>query len=513
MVSALNTYQVLARRYRPQTFADLVGQETVVRTLRNALATGTIAHAYVFSGLRGVGKTTAARILAKALNCEHGPTPDPCGSCVPCREIAEGSSMDVLEIDAASNRGIDNVRELREVARILPVRDRYRVFILDEAHQLTPEAFNALLKILEEPPPHVVFVLASTEKHKFPPTILSRCQQLEFRPLPVELIAGRLTQVAKREGFGLEEAAAHLIARAAQGSLRDALSILDQVRAFVGQGVVDEAAACQVLGLPPGEFLLALWEALRLGDAGQALALLAQGEARGLDPHLLYQQLLELLRSLTLVAANPEAPLPYPEGLREQLRASAAAVGLANLLRLLALAVSGRELVGLAPSPGLGVMVAVGKLALWPRLVRVEALLAGQEPPAPAPGLQEGTKGAVAALRETEEGSSLARFFAEVEAKLGTTMLARLRNGAQLALEGEELVVRLQPGPAATVKALQECFPQLATLATACGVAAKARLEVAERSPSLEERVQADPRVQTALKVFGGKITKVEERS
>jgi len=509
----LSTYQVLARRYRPQTFADLVGQETVVRTLRNALATGTVAHAYVFSGLRGVGKTTAARILAKALNCEHGPTPDPCGSCVSCREIAEGTSMDVLEIDAASNRGIDNVRELREVARILPVRDRYRVFILDEAHQLTPEAFNALLKILEEPPPHVVFVLASTEKHKFPPTILSRCQQLEFRPLPVELIAGRLAEVASREGFRLEEAAAHLIARAAQGSLRDALSILDQVRAFVGEAAVDEAAASQVLGLPPGEFLLSLWEALRQGDAGRALELLAQGEARGLDPLLVYQQLLELLRSLTLVAANPEAPLPYPEGVRQQLRSSASQVGLANLLRLLALAVSGRELVGLAPSPGLGVMVAVGKLALWPRLARVEALLSGQEPPAPLCSPGEAATSAPTAGPEPGEASGLAGFFAQVEAKLGATLLARLRNGAQLALEGEELVVRLQPGPAATVKALQECFPQLEALAKACGLASKARLELVERPPTLEERVQGDPRVQAALKVFGGKISKVEERS
>lgn len=508
----MSAYQVLARRYRPQTFADLVGQEAVVRTLRNALASGTVAHAYVFSGLRGVGKTTAARLLAKALNCEQGPTPDPCGSCVPCQEIAEGRSLDVLEIDAASNRGIDHVRELREVARILPVRDRYRVFILDEAHQLTGEAFNALLKVLEEPPPHVVFVLASTEKQRFPPTILSRCQQLEFRPLPVDVIAARLQEVATREGFTLEEAAAHLIARAAAGSLRDGLSILDQVRAFVGTGVVDEKAASQVLGLPPLEFLLALWEALCKGEASRALQLLAQGEEQGLDPLSVYQQLLELLRNLALSAAGVEGPLPYPEGVRQDLAGAARQLGLAALLRLLNLAVAGRELVSLAPSPSLGVMVAVGKLALWPRLVRVEQLLAGEVPPAVeisasgGPPSEEGS-----APPEAEQGT-VAAFLQAVEHKLGVTVAARVRSVCSLSVDGEELVLRLQAGPAATGRAIQEVAGQLERLAQELGVARRLRLVEAERASSLAERVTADGRVQTALRVFGGRITKVEER-
>jgi len=497
----VSTYQVLARRYRPQTFEDLVGQETVVRTLRNALKAGTIAHAYVFSGLRGVGKTSAARILAKALNCEGGPTPDPCGQCVPCREIAEGTSLDVLEIDAASNRGIDHVRELREVARILPVRDRYRVFILDEAHQLTNEAFNALLKVLEEPPAHVVFILASTEKHKFPATILSRCQQLEFRPLPVETIARRLQQVAAEEGFTLSEAAAHLLARAAAGSLRDGLSILDQVRAFVGEGAISEEAASQVLGLPPMEFLLSLWDALRQGHAGKALQLLAQGEAQGLDPWLCYQQLLELLRSLALALASEGASLPYPETARPLLLASAQEVGLEGLLRLLGLAISGRDLVNLAPSPGLGVMVAIGRLALWPRLVRVEHLLAGAPEVLPAPE------------KEQTPTAGMEAFLEAVASKLGAADAARLRQASSMKVEGEDLVLRVQPGPAATLKAIQEKLPALEKLAQEMGLAEKARLVLEERAPTLEEQAAADARVQAALKVFRGRITKVEEKS
>ena len=210
-------YQVLARRWRPQRFEDLVGQDVVVRTLRNALSSKQIGHAYLFSGLRGVGKTTVARLLAKALNCEHGPTPEPCGACDACQDITNGSSMDVLELDAASNRGIDDVRELREVARVMPVRDRYRVFIVDEAHQLTEAAFNALLKILEEPPAHVIFIMASTDKQKFPATILSRCLQVDFRPISPDLVAARLKDVAGAEGFALSAAASQMLGPGRRG--------------------------------------------------------------------------------------------------------------------------------------------------------------------------------------------------------------------------------------------------------------------------------------------------------
>ncbi|MDW7968094.1 MAG: DNA polymerase III subunit gamma/tau [Thermoanaerobaculum sp.] len=502
----MSPYQVLARRYRPQTFADLVGQEGVVRTLRNAVLAGQVHHAYVFSGPRGVGKTTAARVLAKALNCEQGPTPDPCGECVPCREIADGTSMDVLEIDAASNRGIDSVRELREVARVLPVRDRFRVFILDEAHQLTGEAFNALLKILEEPPAHVVFVLASTEKHKFPATVLSRCQQLDFRPLPTALIAQRLREVAEREGFVLEEPAAQRLARASQGSLRDGLSLLDQVRAFAGAGPVNDQVVTEVLGLPPVEVLCALWRALCQGQASEALALLAERERQGDDLILLYHELMELLRVLVLATSNPETPWPYPAELREELLASSAQLGLPNLLRMLSLAVQGRELLAAAPSPGLGVMVAVGKLTLWPRLQRVEALLAGGEVPLPAAALPEQREGGKVGASSPAE-----QFLEAVASELGATLAARLRSACQMKVAQDELELVLRGAPNATLKAVQEALPRLEELARAQGVASRVRLVVAEAEPTLMERVTADPRVQAVLQVFGGKVVKVEE--
>jgi DNA polymerase-3 subunit gamma/tau len=227
-------YQVIARKYRPQTFAELVGQEHVRVTLENAIRLGRIAHGYIFSGQRGTGKTTVARILARCLNCVQGPTVTPCGACSSCVEIAAGNSVDVIEIDAASNRGINEMRELRENVRYRPARDRYKVFIIDEAHQITPEAFNALLKTLEEPPEWVVFVLCTTEAHKIPPTIASRCQHFSFRSLSFEEISQRLESICRQEGIEADSEALGVLTLAGDGSLRDSLSALDQAIACCG---------------------------------------------------------------------------------------------------------------------------------------------------------------------------------------------------------------------------------------------------------------------------------------
>ncbi|MGB9606443.1 MAG: DNA polymerase III subunit gamma/tau, partial [Bryobacteraceae bacterium] len=227
-------YQVIARKYRPQNFAELVGQEHVRTTLENAILQGRIAHGYIFSGQRGTGKTTVARILARCLNCVQGPTVNPCGACASCVEIAAGNSVDVIEIDAASNRGINEMRELRENVRYRPARDRYKVFIIDEAHQITPEAFNALLKTLEEPPEWVVFVLCTTEAHKIPATIASRCQHFSFRTLAFEEILQRLEQICAKEGIEADAEALGVLAQAGDGSLRDSLSALDQAIACCG---------------------------------------------------------------------------------------------------------------------------------------------------------------------------------------------------------------------------------------------------------------------------------------
>src|SRR2546426_2485472 len=228
------SYQVIARKWRPQTFKDLVGQEHVTGTLANAIKNDRVAHAYIFSGARGVGKTTAARILAKALNCVHGPTAEPCGECDSCKEIAAGSSLDVIEIDAASNRGIDQIRELREMVRYAPAASRRKVVILDEAHMLTDEASNALLKTLEEPPERVIFVMATTEPEKLADTIRSRSQHFHFRALTFAEIAGRLEEIGQKEKLRIEPGAMAVIARIAEGSLRDALSLLEQALAFCG---------------------------------------------------------------------------------------------------------------------------------------------------------------------------------------------------------------------------------------------------------------------------------------
>src|SRR3989440_10257867 len=232
------TYQVIARKWRPQKFDDVVGQQAVTRTLRNALASKRLAQAFVFAGPRGVGKTTTARILARALNCEKGPTADPCGVCDACVEIAQGRDIDVMEIDAASHTGIDNIREVVIAGlAITPVRDRYKVFIIDEVHQLSSASFNALLKSIEEPPAHVVFMMATTELHKIPDTILSRSQVFEFRTIHTTAIAAQLRRIVDAEGINAEDAALSLIARAAEGSMRDAQSALDQVIAFAGSAV------------------------------------------------------------------------------------------------------------------------------------------------------------------------------------------------------------------------------------------------------------------------------------
>jgi DNA polymerase III subunit gamma/tau len=297
------SYQVFARKYRPQIFDDVLGQDHVVQTLKNAIQQRRLAHAYLFVGPRGTGKTSTARILAKALNCVHGPTPTPCGVCDSCREIALGISLDVLEIDGASNNSVDQVRELRDNVRFAPVKGRYKVYIIDEVHMLTQQAFNALLKTLEEPPQHVIFVFATTEPHKVLPTILSRCQRFDLHRIPPRVIAEHLNFIATQEGVTLSAAAANAIATAADGGLRDAESMLDQLVAFCGTSI-DEHQVLEVFGLTAEQVVLDLSQAIITRESTKALHLIHAQQEAGKDLSKLLTDLLNFLRSLLIAQVD-----------------------------------------------------------------------------------------------------------------------------------------------------------------------------------------------------------------
>ena len=309
------TYQVIARKWRPQTFADLVGQEHVTNTLANAIKNNRVAHAYIFSGARGVGKTTAARILAKAMNCVNGPTAEPCGVCDACKEIAAGTSLDVIEIDAASNRGIDQIRELREMVRYAPAAARSKVVILDEAHMLTGEASNALLKTLEEPPDRVIFVMATTQPEDLEDTIRSRSQHFHFRALTFNEITDRLKFIAEKENLKIDGGALSVIGRMAEGSMRDALSLLEQARAYCGDNITDQAVR-ELLGVVPEDALRELVEAIAEQSAERALGLVHTFQKEGRNLQHFCREAIRHMRNLLiarvcgadsdLIAATPD---------------------------------------------------------------------------------------------------------------------------------------------------------------------------------------------------------------
>ena len=300
------TYEVFARKYRPQTFDDIVGQTHVSRTLKNAVEQNRLAHAYLFVGPRGVGKTSTARILAKALNCVKGPTVTPCGVCDNCKEIAAGNSLDVIEIDGASNNSVEDVRQLRDNVRYAPAKGRYKIYLIDEVHMLSSAAFNALLKTLEEPPPHVKFIFATTEPQKVLPTILSRCQRFDLHRIPANLIAQHLQFIAGKEKITLEQAAAHSIARGAEGGLRDAESMLDQLVAFCGEKIA-EADVLNVFGFTSQQTVASFTEKILRGATADAVQLLHEQSEAGKDMMKLMSDLIAYLRDLLVFKVKPDA--------------------------------------------------------------------------------------------------------------------------------------------------------------------------------------------------------------
>jgi len=377
-------YQVIARKWRPQKFDNVVGQQAVTRTLRNALSSGRLAQAFVFAGPRGVGKTTTARILARALNCVNGPTADPCGRCDACTEIAEGRDMDVLEIDAATHTQVDNIREVIIAGlAIAPVRNRYKVFIIDEVHQLSSASFNALLKSIEEPPPHVVFMMATTELDKIPETVLSRAQVYEFRTITTKAIADQLRTIVDAEQITVPDEALQLVARDADGSMRDAQSKLDQVVAFTGTTVTVEDVGT-VLGLVGRDLLLDAVEAVADENAPAAFTLSARAVEVGYDLRAVCRELSRVVRDLLVVsvdASRANDPEIAGEGERERIKTLAARFSREDLLRAFDLLTKAESDIRGAAQPRYHLEMALLRWIYLRKIVAIEDLIAGNATP------------------------------------------------------------------------------------------------------------------------------------
>jgi DNA polymerase-3 subunit gamma/tau len=428
------SYQVLARKWRPQKFDDVIGQQAVTRTLRNALASGRLAHAFVFAGQRGSGKTTTARILARALSCVTGPTADPCGTCDACVEIAQGRDIDVLEIDAASHTGIDTIREvIIDNLSFAPVRNRYKVFIIDEVHQLSGSSFNALLKSIEEPPAHVVFMMATTELHKIPDTILSRAQVFEFRTIPTPLITAQLRKIADAEGIEAADAALSLIARAAEGSMRDAQSALDQVIAFAGNTIAVEDAST-VLGLVGRDLLFDLIDAVVAEDGPAAFALADRAVEAGHDLKLVLRELSRAVRDLMIVSVDPSraGDGDLAEGERERLTALASRFSREDLMRAFDLLSNAEQEIRTASHPRYQFEMVLLKWMHTRKLVSLTDLLASggsavSKPQIPNPKLQIPSKPASSPAKSTAAPSNPESRIANPDLK--DKLLAEIRSG------------------------------------------------------------------------------------
>ena len=547
-------HEALARKYRPRTFEEMVGQEAVVRTLTNALKSRKIHPAYIFSGIRGVGKTTAARLFAKGLNCEKGPTAIPCNECASCLEIAAARSMDVLEIDGATNTKAEEARDLMQAARYMPVRDRFRVFIIDEVHMLSTAAFNALLKTLEEPPPHAIFLLATTEPHKIPETIHSRAQHFQFRRVTEAQVVRHLEAVCQSEDVQVDPAALRLVARSGEGSVRDGLTLLDRLMAYA-DGPVTEALAVEVLGVVGREALLGLLDLLAAGDAGGVPAFVDGLRERGQSLEHFLSDFTELTRdALRIRVGGEEAPGDDPH-----LARAASRFSLEDLLRLWDLLVATQQRMKGAPDPDALLELQLVKAALLPKILPLDQLLAGavgaapaQGPPprrseagepagpsrpmakADSPDPQEATEEAGDGLRfralipfqrmdeheahsfEAEDERS-ERFREEASHRL--PLAGPALSTARISLDPEGTVHIALPAAAATAAALlnsKERKLQLEEVARHLGLAGSVLIETEEAGPAEPARTgPAAPEgehgqaVRRVMKILGGQVQKV----
>jgi DNA polymerase-3 subunit gamma/tau len=540
------SYEVFARKYRPQTFDDLVGQSHVSRTLKNAVAQNRLAHAYLFVGPRGVGKTSTARILAKSLNCVKGPTVTPCGECDNCREIAAGNSLDVIEIDGASNNSVEDVRQLRENVRYAPAKGHYKIYLIDEVHMLSPAAFNALLKTLEEPPEHVKFIFATTEPQKVLPTILSRCQRFDLHRIPANLIAKHLQFIAGKEKITLEPAAAHAIARGAEGGLRDAESMLDQLVAFCGEKI-RENDVLNVFGFTSEQTVTDLTGRILRGETPVAIDLLHQQSEAGKDMMRLMSDLIAYLRDLLVFKAKPDALKEDVEGeMQTSLAAHAQLVTTDRLLELVDQFATAEGRMKWAPNKKLHFEVAIikaiqslGQATLDEVIEKLSQLQdggsprSGSAPPVAARSGQgrEDARAEKAVAIESDNNKSVSRVaeatpdanavWEKILAKV-PTQKAFVRNSALaahvLGIEGRNFQLGFAPGDKAMMDILgtQANRKLLETLLREItGTDWNVKLNLKENLPSKQpqvsegspdENVKEDPLIQEAIGLFNARI-------
>lgn len=547
------SYLVLARKWRPQTFEDIVSQEFVTQSLKNAVSTGKIAHAFIFSGPRGVGKTSTARILAKALNCRSGPTAEPCSECVFCKEIAEGKSLDVIEIDAASHTGVNDVREIIENVKYLPSSGKYKIYIIDEAHMLSQSAFNALLKTLEEPPPHVLFILATTEAHKIPVTILSRCQRYEFKKVPVEKIKESLASITGKENISVGEETLYTVAQEADGSMRDALSLMDQLLATFG-GEIAHDDAIRILGVLDRTLLRSALEGIFDKNPKNCIETLNRATEKGINPKRFAEDLLRTLRyALLLKTCGKEAVTELSDEDKDEIAGITAGESVETLESLFNLMLEGAESIHRSFYPQMALEFILIKLSTLERTVPIESIIKrleslsgsiktgdeprarldeprgdyrGKEPaaedkPAAAPRAGAGQTPVNKPKAGPGDLASVLRFIKSRNVIMGT----RLEQAKNISVEGDSFRIvfgnplhtshfRKSETRAELGEYLKECYSGDMDVE----IAEDVREEGSEAGGGKNDRsenkkkIQNDPALKEAIEIFGGRVVSVKPK-